>query len=116
MADRDAGGRFVAGHVGMGGRPPRATEAAMLEDIFAWFGTPEHRQELFEAWQRECKRGNAKAIELALAYVAGKPRTDVNLMGAGGGMDITVRYVDAGEVQPADTADAPAAAADTGDE
>lgn len=96
---RDANGRWVKGgpSPNPAGRAPRAKEAAMLEDIFAWFGTPEHRSELFEAWQRECKRGNAKAIELALAYVAGKPRTDVMLGSMGGGLDITVRYVDAGD-------------------
>ena len=104
MADalRDERGRLLPGSTANPhGRPPRAVETAMLDDIFKWFGTPEHRAALFTGWQRMIDRGNPKGIELALAYLAGKPRTDINLGGVGGGLAITVEYIDAGGTAPA---------------
>lgn len=95
MADRNPDGTFAVGHANQGaGRPPRAVEAAMLDDIAKHF-TGANRAALFAGWQRQIDRGNPKAIELALSYLAGKPRTDINLGGIGGGLNIVVEYIDA---------------------
>jgi hypothetical protein len=78
------------------GRPPRAAEAGMLDAISAHFQGP-NRDKLFASWQRLIDRGNVKAIELAFAYLAGRPKQELDI-GAGVGLEITVRYVDVGQL------------------
>jgi hypothetical protein len=97
VAGRAENGRFLPGVVSNPtGRPPRAAEAGMLDAISAHF-QGENRAKLFAAWQRLIDRGNVKAIELAFAYLAGRPKQELDI-GAGVGLEITVRYVDVGQL------------------
>ena len=69
---RDQGGRFVAGHPGMGGRPRRAIEQdylAVLSDevpLDRW-------KVVIQRALADAERGDAKAREWLGGYLAGRP-------------------------------------------
>jgi hypothetical protein len=107
VALRDERGRLLPGQTANPyGRPPLAIESDTLAKIHEHFQGA-NREKLFASWQRLIDRGNVKAIELAFAYLAGRPKQELDI-GAGVGLEITVRYVDVGQLPgpPPDLLDA----------
>ena len=86
---RNPDGTFAKNNEG-GGRKPRAVEAGMLDKISQYF-SGDNEAKLFAAWQYCINHHDMRAIELALAYKAGKPAQTVDL-NAAGDMRITVEY------------------------
>jgi hypothetical protein len=70
--DRDANGRFLPGHPGIGGRPRRAVEADYLAALSGAVGL-EKWQEICATAVNQAVAGDAKAREWIGSYLAGKP-------------------------------------------
>src|SRR5215472_13738399 len=70
--DRDANGRFLPGHPGMGGRPRRAVEADYLAALSEAVPVEKWR-EIVETAIDQAVAGDAKAREWVGSYLIGKP-------------------------------------------
>jgi hypothetical protein len=75
---RDDKGRFVSGHPGGPGRPPKTAEQASLDKFRSYFRNG-NLEDVIEAHLRQCKKGNIAAIKLAYEYLIGSPAQTVDL-------------------------------------
>ncbi len=89
-AERDEKGRFVKGHTGMGGRPPRAREERYYEILMSSVSFEDWRK-IVQRAAEQAKRGDGAARKWLSDYLVGQPEQDTNVNGA---LEITVRYID----------------------
>jgi hypothetical protein len=81
--DRDADGRFLPGHPGMGGRPRRAVEADYLAALSE--AVPMRRwTKIVKRAVADAEQGDAKAREWLGSHLIGKPTGDALLKLAAG--------------------------------
>lgn len=78
MAQRDSKGRFIKGHNGGPGRPPKEREERFYEITLSTV-TYKDWKEIVEKAAEQAKRGNATARKWLSDYLIGVPDQNVNL-------------------------------------
>jgi hypothetical protein len=93
-AGRDAKGRFLPGHKGGPGRPPRATEAEYLDALKA--SVPLDRwQRVIEAALQQAEQGDPKARDWLAKYLLPKEADPAQTDDAPAPVKVEVHVVDA---------------------
>ncbi len=78
MAERDERGRFLPGHVGLGGRP-RTVDAERIRDIVREVLDDETVERWQAAMRKKLAKGNSFASEFVRDTLGGKPAVTANV-------------------------------------
>lgn len=78
MVTRGPDGKFVKGHSGGPGRPPRETEQYFV-DLFRTSVSDADFQEVVAALVKAAKRGNTMATKIILEYLMGTPKQKADI-------------------------------------